>query len=153
MQLPTVKGKNLERKQMTFPADFSGKVNLVFIPFKRWHQDEVDGWVPFVEQLSQEFSALSFYEFPTLPESNFLYRTFLDEGMRAGIPDKAARTRTITLYLDKTAYRQALDIPHEQSMWVYLFDKFGQVLWRVEGSFGPEKAAALRTAVVNALSQ
>ena len=152
MQLPSVSGKNLERKQMTFPTDFSGNLNLVFIPFQRWHQDHVDGWVPFAEQLSQEFSSLSFYEFPTLPKSNFLYRTFLNEGMRAGIPDKAARLRTITLYLNKTAFRQALDISHEQSLWVYLFDKSGQVLWRIEGEFAPEKGSALREAIKNELS-
>jgi len=146
-----VSGRNLEREQMTFPNDFSGNFNLVFIPFQRWHQDQVDSWAPFVEELSQEYPSLSFYEFPTLPESNFLYRTFLNEGMRAGIPDAAARKRTITLYLDKKAFRQALDIPHERSMWVYLFDKAGQVLWRVEGSFDKEKGDGLRTAVKNAL--
>jgi hypothetical protein len=152
MQLPTVSGRNLERKQMTFPADFEGQVNLVFIPFKRWHQDDIDEWVPFVGQLDEEFSAMSFYEFPTLPEANIVYRTLLNEGMRAGIPNKATRMRTITLYLDKAVYRQALDIPNEKNIWVYLFDQTGQVLWRIEGKFTEEKGQALRTAVLNALA-
>ena len=145
MQLPTVRGKNLERKQMAFPDDFTGEVNLVFIPFKRWHQDDVDGWVPLVQQLSETFPRLSYYEFPTLPESNFVYRTFLNEGMRAGIPSKATRARTITLYLDKQKFRQALDIPYEKSMWIYLFDQEGKTLWRIEGEFTEQKGKLLRT--------
>ena len=78
MQLPTVTGKNLDRKQMTFPDDFTGRVNLLFIPFKRWHQDHVDGWVPFVGKMSEEYPAMSFYEFPTLPDSNFIYHNSSD---------------------------------------------------------------------------
>ncbi len=38
----------------------------------------------------------------------------LNEGMRAGIPERATRAHTITLYLDKAAFRQALAIPDEQ---------------------------------------
>lgn len=147
MQLPTVTGKNLERKQMTFPDDFTGQVNLVFIPFKRWHQDDVDGWVPFVGKMSQEYPTMSFYEFPTLPDSNFIYRTFLNEGMRAGIPDKATRKRTITLYIDKVKFRQALEIPNEDNVWIYLFDKLGNVLWKIEGKYDQEKGDALQSAL------
>ncbi len=147
MQLPNVSGYNLERNRMTFPADFGGAVNLVFIAFQRWHQDVIDGWVPFVAQLSQQFPTLSYYEFPTLPRGNFLYRTMLNEGMRAGIPSRATRARTITLYLDKTEFRQALGIPSEQEVWLYLFDREGKVLWRTTGAFTPEKGEALAAAV------
>lgn len=147
MQLPKVSGYNLERNRMTFPADFGGEVNLVFIAFQRWHQDVIDGWVPFVVQLSQQTPSLRYYEFPTLSRGNFLYRTMLNEGMRAGIPSTATRARTITLYLDKREFRQALGIPTEQEIWLYLFDPSGKVLWRTSGAFTPEKGEALADAV------
>ena len=137
---------------MTFPDDFTGQVNLVFIPFKRWHQDDVDGWVPFVGIMSQEYPTMRFYEFPTLPDSNLVYRTFINEGMRAGIPNKETRARTITLYLDKAKFRQALDIPNENSMWIYLFDKLGNVLWKIEGKYYQEKGNALQSALQKILS-
>jgi len=149
MKLPRVEGSNLARQKRVFPHDFSGEVNLVFIAFLRWHQDLIDEWVPFVRQLAQEFPRLQYYEFPTLPRKGFLYRTFLNEGMRAGIPDKATRANTITLYLDKRAFRNALDIDSEQNIWLYLFDRSGKVLWRTEGSITEEKRMALR----NLLSQ
>ena len=144
MKLPQVKGSNLNRKKMVFPDDFSGEINLVFIAFLRWHQDLIDEWIPFVEQLAQEYPELQYYEFPTLPNKGFVYRTFLNEGMRAGIPNEATRGRTITLYLDKRAFTEALDIDSEQNIWIYLFERSGEVLWRTGGRFTEDKGKALR---------
>lgn len=144
MKLPQVKGSNLNRQKMVFPDDFSGEVNLVFIAFLRSHQDLIDEWIPFVEQLAQEYPGLQYYEFPTLPNKGFLYRTFLNEGMRAGIPNEATRGRTITLYLDKRAFTEALDIDSEQNIWIYLFERSGEVLWRTGGRFTEDKGKALR---------
>jgi hypothetical protein len=148
MQLPTVKGSNLLRQKMIFPNDFAGNVNLVFIAFLRSHQDLIDEWVPFVEELAQNHSELQYYEFPTLSRRGPIYRTFLNEGMRAGIPNKATRARTITLYLDKSTFRKALNINNEQNMWVYLFSRSGKVLWRTSGRFSPEKGSALKNALI-----
>ena len=147
MKLPRVSGSNLERQKLVFPDDFSGDYNLVFIAFQRWHQDLIDEWVPFVEQLAQEYPELDYYEFPTLPRRGPIYRTFLNEGMRAGIPNEATRARTITLYLDKRAFKNGLDIDNEQNMWIFLFDKSGKVLWRSAGKFTQENGAALREAI------
>ena len=74
----------------------------------------------------------------------FIYRTFLNEGMRADIPNSATRKRTITLYLDKNAFRTALDIKNEQNLWTYLFDKAGDVLSRTEGRITKDKREDLR---------
>lgn len=144
MKLPRVKGRNLAREKMVFPDDFAGERNLVFIAFLRRHQLQIDKWVPFVEQLQEEYPGLRYYEFPALPARGFLYRTFLNEGMRAGIPDEAARARTITLYLDKVAFREALGIDGERHIWLYLFNQAGEVLWRVAGEMTEEKREALR---------
>lgn len=149
MKLPVVNGSNLRRQKMVFPDDFAGTINLVFIAFLRRHQELIDEWVPFVEQLAQEDPHFHYYEFPTLPRRGPIYRTFLNEGMRAGIPNLTTRARTITLYLDKRAFRKALDIDNEQNMWVYLFDRSGDVLWRAEGRFTKDKGEAL----LNALNQ
>jgi hypothetical protein len=45
MTFPTVKGSNLLREKLTLPQDFQGGLNLVFIPFEKWHQVEVDSWM------------------------------------------------------------------------------------------------------------
>ena len=77
---------------------------------------------------------------------NPFYRMSLDLGMKMGIPDRAAREATITLYLDKDAYRQALQIPSEDTIVVLLIDRMGTILWRTEGPFDDSQSADLRAA-------
>lgn len=147
MKLPVVGGSNLNRQKLVFPRDFSGDVNLVFIAFQQWHQDLINEWVPLAERLEKTLLGFHYYEFPVVYQMGRLGRTFLNEGMRAGIPNPATRARTITLYLDKTPFRQALEIPDENTIWAYLFAKDGDVLWRLSGNYTEEKGAELETAV------
>ncbi len=147
VQLPTVSGKNLLRQKMVFPRDFAGDINLVFIAFQRWHQDQVDSWVPLAEEIASELPAFHYYEFPTIYQMNRLSQMFLNEGMRAGIPDVGTRGRTVTLYVDKRPLRTALAIPNESEIAVMLFDRQGQALWRTSGAYSQEKGEGLRTAV------
>lgn len=147
MRLPTVSGSNLERETLTFPADFAGELNLVFIAFQQWHQMEVDTWVPLAESLHQDHPRLAYYEFPTIQSMNRLSRMFINEGMRAGIRHQPTRRRTITLYIEKAPFRQALQIPDEKHISVMLFDRQGEVIWRETGAFTPEKGAALSAAI------
>ena len=146
MQFPAVTGSNLQRKKLTLPQDFQGELNLVMIAFQQWQQTQVDTWIPFARQLEETYSGVRYYELPTIQRLNALARTFVNEGMRAGIPNPVARERTITLYLDKNAFRQALQLPHEDDIYVLLLDRQGQVLWRAEGAFTPEKGEALLAA-------
>jgi hypothetical protein len=39
MTFPRVSGSNLLRQKLTLSQDFQGRLNLVFIPFERWHQN------------------------------------------------------------------------------------------------------------------
>ena len=67
--------------------------------------------------------------------------------MRAGIPDRTARATTITLYLDKEPFRNALEIPDEETIYPMLVDRQGHVLWRTEGEWTPEKGEELEQIV------
>jgi hypothetical protein len=146
-RFPTVTGSNLQRQKLTLPQDFQGEHNLVFIAFQQWQQSQVDTWIPFAKQLEESQPEVRYYELPTIQQRNALARTFINEGMRAGIPDRIARERTITLYLDKVAFRQALQLPGEDDIYVLLVDRQGQVLWREEGVFTLEKGESLDAAV------
>ena len=151
MKLPKVHGSDLHRRGRAFPVDFAGELNLVFIAFQQWQQEHVDTWVPFAAQLEDEVPGFHFYEFPTIRQMNLLSRTFINEGMRAGIQDAETRARTITLYLNKEAFRDALDIPNENNIWVYLFDQDGNVLWRASGPFDLKLGEGLRQVIAERL--
>jgi len=147
MQFPTVAGKNLERNSFHLPRDLDGQLNVLLIAFQRWHQSLVDTWVPFLQRLEAEHPELRYYELPTIQHLNPLSRVFINEGMRAGIPDPTARERTITLYVDKEAFRRTLHLPHEEDIYVLLVDRQGEVLWQVTGALKPDKAASLAAAI------
>ncbi len=147
MIFPELQGSNLHRQKITLPADLQGELNILFIPFYQWHQNLVDAWVPLARQLEKELTGVAYYELPVIRSMNILSRTFINEGMRVGIPDPISRERTITLYLDKDAFRRMLDMPDEETIYILVVDREGNVVWRAQGAYSEEKGAQLTGAL------
>jgi hypothetical protein len=147
MTFPTVSGSNLLRERLTLPRDFKGRFNLVFIPFEQWQQMEVDSWMALAKELEEQFDSLVYYELPTIQSKNTFYKMFINEGMRAGIPNPKTRERTITLYLDKSDFRAALDMKDEEHIYVLLVDRQGNEFFRARGPYSREGDADLRQIV------
>jgi len=147
-RFPIVSGYNLDRQQLEFPRDFGGIFNLVFLPFQQNQQTIVNTWIPFAQETERKVPGFKYYELPTIYEMSGVGRAFLNEGMRAGIPDQTARERTITLYLDKETFKSALEIPSEDDITILLVDQEGKILWRTTGAYNEEKANQL-VAVLN----
>ncbi len=147
MNFPTYVGDDLLRRKISVPSGFEGRLNIVLIAFQRWHQDLVDSWLPAVTQLEVEHPGLRHYELPVLPSMGWLSRTFINEGMRAGIPDRQTRAATITLYTDRSAFMEALDLPGDDTIYVLLLDNAGNVLLRDVGAFDACKGRVMAAAV------
>ena len=144
---PTVRAWNLNRRPLQLPADFEGERNLVVVAFQRDQQALVDSWQPAIDVLLDRYPDLRFYELPTIYRGNPVFRAWLDGAMRLGIPDRQARERTITLYLDKPEFRAALGLPREETIYLLLLDRAGQVVWRGEGAHTPRAADELNEAL------
>ncbi len=142
-RFPTVTGNNLDRELVEFPRDFGGDLNLLFIPFQQQQQRVVDTWVPFAREMEATFPGAIYYELPTIEDMGTLGRTFVNEGMRAGIPDPLSRQRTVTLYLDLAAFMRSLEINSRNDVHVILVDRDGRMLWRTTGPYDPAKAQSL----------
>jgi hypothetical protein len=147
MQLPSVRGSNLLRQTVQLPADLGGDLNLLFVAFQQWQQMEVDSWGALMSQLELDRPGFRYYELPTIERRNVLWQTFINESMRAGIPDPATRRRTITLYIDKKAFRGAAGLPDEDHIYLLLTDRSGNILWRSRGEYTVVKAAGLEIAI------
>jgi len=100
-----------------------------------------------VKRFQEVDRGLQYYELPTIDKLNPLVRWFIDSGMRRGIPDKDARARTITLYIDKKSFKESLRIPTEKTVYALLVDRSGTVLWRAEGTYDKTKGESLRQAL------
>jgi hypothetical protein len=139
VHFPKVSGFNLDRQEFEFPRDFGAELNLVIVPFKQYQQQIVNTWIPFAQEVEASFPGFIYYELPTIYQMPVLSRTFINEGMRAGIPDQTARERTITLYLDKQKFKSALGIQSEDDIYLFLVDREGNILWQAVGEYTEEK--------------
>jgi hypothetical protein len=144
---PTVTGSNLNKEDKTIPQDLDGELNVVVVAYQQWHQRLVNSWVPFLQELDAKYQDFEYYELPTIRKMNYLYRRFIDGGMRAGIPSTETRCRTITLYIDKKPFNESLGIESEQNIHVFLIRRSGEILWRGEGPVTAELAASLEQAI------
>lgn len=147
MKFPIIKAENLNKEEVEIPSQLTGNPRLLVVAFQQWHQRVVDSWVPYLTQLVDEFPEFDFYELPTIRKMNFLYRRFIDGGMRAGIPSRETRRRTVTLYINKEHFRQALKIDSEDTIYLYLIDSEGEVIWQSDREISREKALSLRKAI------
>ena len=142
-RFPVVSGYNLNRQELEFPKDFNKDLNLIIIAFQQYQQSIVNTWLPFAQELETNFPEFIYYELPTINEMPSFSRTFINEGMRAGIPDQTARERTITLYINKEAFKSTLNIPDENNIYIYLVERDGNILWRAIGEYSEEKGGKL----------
>lgn len=147
MRFPTVNASNLSGREFTLPSGLEGDLNIVALAFQMWHQNEVDTWMPLLEQLERRLPVVRAYELPVLRSMNRFNQWMIDQGMRSGIPDSATRARTITLYLDKQRFRQALGLPDEDHIYLLLVNRDGRVHWQARGPYSAEKASSLLAAV------
>ncbi|MFO7797404.1 MAG: hypothetical protein ACQERB_11650 [Promethearchaeati archaeon] len=141
---PEIEGDNLEKKHFILPQDLEGELNIVIIPFQRIQQSMVDEWTFELKPLYDQNEFLHLYEIPTLSSAYRLMSWMIDGGMRAGIPDKNVRNHTITLYVNKKEFKKALNIDTEDTIYILIVKKDGEILWRTKGHVNDEKIKQLK---------
>jgi len=125
----------LSVRHFQLPQDFQGERNLLLIAFERGQQKDIDTWLAQMKRYADLDKGFCYYEIPTIESMNRLMRWFINTGMRSGIPDKKARERTITLYIDKEPFKKSLQIPDEKKIYAMVVDRSGNVLWRATGPY------------------
>lgn len=131
-QFPQMVGIDLLGQERALPESFKGKYQIVTVAFEREQQDLVNTWIPFAEELEENFDGLRFYEVPLIYELNAPYRFWVNNGMRAGIPNDKARERTITIYTDRDKFLNITGMKTED-IYTLLLDDQGKILWQQKG--------------------
>lgn len=147
---PRVEGASLDGHHVVLPRDIEADFAIILVAFTREQQDDVDTWLPIARAIEQRNPRICVYELPVIHRMNRLSRFLLDSAMRRGIPDPHARHRTITLYVDKPAFRSSLGIATEDKIEVMLVDREGRVLWRRSGPCDLDGRGALESAIAEA---
>ncbi len=142
-RFPEVTGKALTGDAVTLPTDLEKPFTFLAVAFLQKQQADVDTWIPKMEAIEDARNDFAFYELPTIRKMNVFTRWFIYRGMRGGIPSDRARTRTVTLHIDKGPFKKSLGIEDEGKIYLFLVDGAGEVVWKTEGLWAEEKEAAL----------
>jgi hypothetical protein len=152
MRFPDLSTRDLNGRDVTLPAAFEGQVNVVLVAYTWSQQAEVDTWLPALRAREARIPALRTYELPVVGEMSPGQQRRLDGWMRQGITDPATRARTLTLYVDRAAFRASLGIPTERTIALLVVNPLGEVVWQGLGAYDDRTARALDDAVASALS-
>ncbi len=146
-RFPTVVGIDLDGNEVVLPFGFRGTQNLVIVAFKREQQNDANTWLGLFDNIRGDHPDLRVYELPTIDRSGAIHRFWVNNEMRYGISGEEARSRVITLYLDRDIFQRALAIPSQDSIHVFLLNGAGNVLWRSDGPVTERTRADLTAAL------
>ncbi len=149
MRFPIIYGKNLSGKQFYLPDDFAGTINMVFVAFLQWQQQQVNTWIPLADELTTMYPELRDYELPVVRKMPLFRQKMLENGMRGGIPDVATRDKTITIHTDVSAFVHALNLPGTDTIYTLLLDAGGHIIFNTAGAYTPEKGLALQSVLAD----
>ena len=141
--LSPLAGRALDAKEYELPGDLAKKHNFLVLAFRREQQLLVDQWLPWLTDLEQHRNDVAVYELPVLSSYYNPARWFIDRGMTRGIPDAAARARTITVYTDVRKVVDNLGLPGTDTIAVLLVERSGRILASETGGFEEQKAERL----------
>lgn len=141
---PQITAKNLNGDEITLPDDLSGNPALVLVAFKQRQQINVNTWLDQLALIESTIEGVRVIETPTISGKKWGWMAgFIDGGMRSGIPDPEARARTITLFTDVGAFREALGIETEDLIHAVMLDGQSRVTRIVAGNFDAAKLESL----------
>jgi carbon monoxide dehydrogenase subunit G len=146
-ELSPLSGRSLDGRVYELPGDLPKPYNLLVVAFRREQQAVIDRWLPWLTRLEQGRDDIAVCELPVLSSIYSPARWFIDGGMNRGIPDPAARARTITVYTDVQKVVENLGLAGTDAIAVLVVERSGRILAREVGGFEQEKAGRLATAL------
>jgi hypothetical protein len=133
-QFPIMTGIDLLGDDRAVPDSFQGTYNIVTVAFQREQQEQVNTWIEYATPLIKDNDTIRYYELPIIYEMSAMKRFWVNNGMRAGIPDADARERTITVYTERDTLINKMNWDKDK-ITTYILDNNGNILWRKDGVF------------------
>lgn len=147
MQFPSMQSENLNQRQVSLPAEFDSRRNIVFVAYEQNQQAAVDSWFGFVDEAQATYGDVDYFELPTVGSGMRLMKGFLDGVMREGIPDVNKRERTITLYTNVRRFQQSLGLSDTNAIDVLVVDANGTVHAKTRGPYSAANAEVIAAAL------
>jgi len=130
---PRVTGTNLLGEEVTFPDALDAERTLMAVGFEDRHKYPLNDWIVRLPEIRAYAADLAFFEVPVIYELKSWSRLFLNNAMRMGVTEQEARSHTVTVYLDRDAFKTALALPRLDDIYIFVLNEQGKVLWRHQG--------------------
>ena len=126
---------------MTLPDDLKGETALLLIGYKQDSQFDIDRWLIGLDMTETQVSV---FEVPTI-QGLFprMFSTFIDSGMRAGIP-KPLWKGVVTVYKDGEKVQAFTGNEKPNNARVVLLDGQGKVIYFYDQGFSVDALNQLR---------
>ena len=147
MEFPALEVRDLEGVKHVIPHGLTGGPHVILVAFEQWHQSIIELWKPVLEPIAAEHGGMEVWEVPSISKAYRLFRPGIDGGMRAGIPDPDVRRHTLTAYTDLGQLAKDLEIPSRRTVYAFLVDCDGNILWRSSGEPTADAIASLEEAI------
>ena len=142
---PNVSGESLEKKEVNMPEYFKGSKAILLLGYKQDSQFDIDRWLIGLDMTN---TTVKVFELPTiqgmLPR---MFSTFIDEGMRKGIP-KELWGGVITVYADGAELQEFTGNENPNNALVLLLNKEGKVIYFYDRGFSVLALNKLRERVI-----
>lgn len=129
---PEVSGESLEKTEVEMPAYFKGAQVVLLLGYKQDSQFDIDRWLIGLDMTNTNVKV---FELPTiqgmLPR---MFSTFIDEGMRKGIP-KELWGGVITVYADGAELQEFTGNENPNNARVIILDKNGKIIYFYDRGF------------------
>ncbi len=138
---PQVSGQTLTEEEVELPEYFSGSEVVLLVAYKQDSQFDVDRWLIGLDMTNTKAKV---YELPTI-QGLFprMFKTFIDEGMRSGIP-KELWGGVITIYSGGAEVQEFTGNENPNNTRVILLDKEGKVIFFHDRGFSVQALNELR---------
>ncbi|MFW5944203.1 MAG: hypothetical protein ACOCTU_02990 [Bacteroidota bacterium] len=141
-----MEAETLSGKKLIFPKATKGKHTFILVAFKRQTQGELDSWLdPFIEEFGSRDS-VTFYEIPMISKNWKWMSTWIDSGMRAGVPE-FKHDHVATYYGSLTKYFDHFHVDDIGNVYVFFLDKEGNMIFNTSGPADEQKFGELRRTV------
>ncbi|MEO1212520.1 MAG: hypothetical protein AAFY45_03280 [Bacteroidota bacterium] len=145
-KFPQLPARTLSGQDILYPNALAGEKSLLVLVFEEFGkyqrpQNQANQWLAIWESRIKN-QGIPAHEIPMMGGGFRLFRGWIDEGMRGGIPDENHGTVSC-FYGDKGKYRKILNIESYDEAQIFLLDETGCILFQTSGAPNQESIEGL----------
>jgi hypothetical protein len=151
-KFPEISGKSLNKLPITLPNDFKRKLNILILPCSKVNKLILERWASFMDTLISDISFLDYYQINIFNKKLKVLRRYIEARARRNILNRNLE-KVIHIYQELTVLKKILDLKDHKSIYIFLINNKGDILWRTEGRYDLEKAQLLKQKIIEHMSE